>query len=260
MKKWHILGKLILNSCSCCFTCWQGFWLQSSIKNDKDSFPGDPVVLVQAHFLCLLVEFISCSCRTEVSIFISGCQPRVALISVKKTDKQKLQLNRIRGPGEKLPHLWQQQSWTGRRKIPLFSWQGLGQWKIMDSLLTLPSQVLFPLNKSILLHLLCGDLHVSSGCRKLNCSSLLILNKPVFFFGWRNNWKSIWLRSMFWWPVWGSEKTLNNSGEQIGACIHKLNLCAHWFVDWPWSLKVPQGHVLFASEPSADFIQSLTRS
>ena len=182
MQKWHILGKLILNSCSCCFTCWQGFWLQSSIKNDKDSFPGDPVVLVQAHFLCLLVEFISCSCRTEVSIFISGCQPRVALISVKKTDKQKLQLNRVRGPGEELPHLWQQQSWTGRRKIPLFSWQGLGQWKIMDSLLTLPSQVLFPLNKSILLHLLCGDLHVSSGCRKLNCSSLLILNKPVFFF------------------------------------------------------------------------------
>ena len=93
MQKWHILGKLILNSCSCCFTCWQGFWLQSSIKNDKDSFPGDPVVLVQAHFLCLLVEFISCSCRTEVSIFISGCQPRVALISIKKTDKQKLQLN-----------------------------------------------------------------------------------------------------------------------------------------------------------------------
>ena len=48
---------------------------------------------------------------------------------------------------------------------------------------------------------------VHHGCRKLNCNSLLILNKPVSFFGWRNNWKSIWLRSLFWWPVWGPEKT-----------------------------------------------------
>ena len=59
--------------------------------------------------------------------------------------------------------------------------------------------------------------------------------------------------------LYGDQRRLNNSGEQTGACIHKLNLCAHWFFDWPWSLKVPLGRVLFASEPFLGFIQDLVK-
>ena len=81
-----------------------------------------------------------------------------------------------------------------------------------------------------------------------NWHSLLILNKlicvcvvvVVVFFCWRNNLQSICIRSTFWWPIKGPEKTPKGprAGEQIGAEPTIEPLFAHCFSHWPWSLKL----------------------
>ena len=46
--------------------------------------------------------------------------------------------------------------------------------------------------------------HGSLWLQTLSCKSLLIFNKPTFPA--RKNWQSIYFRSTFWWPVWGSRE------------------------------------------------------
>lgn len=159
MQKWHILGKLFLNSCSCCFTCWQGFWLQSSLKNDKEVSPGDPVVLVQAHFPMFVGRPISCSYRTEKIYFWLSTKDCSQLYQ--KTNKQKLQLNRVRGQGRSF-HICDS-SGAEREEEDFSSFLAkTSQWKVMDSSLICPPKCFF-FNESILLLLtMWGILNVSS--------------------------------------------------------------------------------------------------
>ena len=66
-----------------------------------------------------------------------------------------------------------------RKKSALLSWWGLSQWKAMDSVYDGPPNFLFPLYNSVLLPLN-GDLHLAcQGCR-LQSTTLLIFNKPIF--------------------------------------------------------------------------------
>ena len=100
-----------------------------------------------------------------------------------------------------------------------------------------PPSFFFPLSKSILLPLLCINLHGSPWLQTLSYYPLLILNKSIFAGGIRG---SLFVRSTFWWPVQGPEKTTPKAwaGEWTGAVPTIEAVAAHCFSCPSWSLKV----------------------
>ena len=92
-----------------------------------------------------------------------------------KINKQKVKIKLEGQRGSFHALLWQL-SPTGRGKTLLF-WQGLNQWRAMDSLFSTTSSLLSPLCRRVPLPLPDGDL---SWLQALNFNSLLIPKKLIF--------------------------------------------------------------------------------
>lgn len=201
------------------FTCWQASWLQSSFKKWQGGFPWGPSGPCQAHFLCLLVEFISCSYRTEKIYF---AQPRIALSSIKKTNKQKLQLNRVKGAREGTFTSVTTVERAGRRRFLFFPGKRLSQWKVMDSSLNLPSQSAFSSQWKHSPSLTMWDLNVSSPWLQKVNSILCSVWINLSFLGGAGEITGNLFDLNYCLVACMGMRRLNNSGEQIwGACIHK---------------------------------------